>query len=90
MRTYLRDKTKGGCYFFAINLYDRQSNLLTTHIEAFRQAFKKTKQTQPFKLDACVVLPDHVHLMITLPLNTDNYSTILASLTGNFSRQIPK
>ncbi len=90
MRTYIRDKSKGGCYFFTINLYDRKSQLLIKYIDQFRQAYKKTKQRQPFQLDAMVLLPDHIHMMITLPNDTDNYSSIIASLKGNFSRQIPQ
>lgn len=90
MRNYIRDKTKGGCYFLTFNLQDRQSQLLTTHINEFRQAFKKTKQHQSFELNAMVVLPDHVHLLITLADDNDNYANIVANLKANFSRQIPK
>lgn len=90
MRNYIRDKTKGGCYFLTFNLLDRKSSLLLTHIDKFRDAYAKTLQHHQFKLDAMVVLPDHVHIMITLPPNSDNYAVIVASLKSQFSRQINK
>ncbi len=79
MRTYIQDKTKGACYFLTINLYDRNSQLLTKHIEQLRKAYQKTKKYQPFELNAIVVLPDHIHMLITLPIHSNNYSTIVSS-----------
>ena len=62
------------------NLLDRKSSLLLIHIDKFRDAYAKTIQHHQFKLDAMVVLPDHVHIMITLPPNSDNYAVIVASI----------
>ncbi|AAZ18114.1 conserved hypothetical protein [Psychrobacter arcticus 273-4] len=90
MSHYIRDKTQGGCYFLTFNLLDRKSSLLLTHIDKFRDAYAKTIQHHQFKLDAMVVLPDHVHIMITLPPDSDNYAVIVASLKSQFSRQINK
>ena len=90
MSNYIRDKTQGGCYFLTFNLLDRKSSLLLTHIDKFRDAYAKTIQHHQFKLDAMVVLPDHVHIMITLPPNSDNYAVIVASIKSQFSRQINK
>lgn len=90
MSNYIRDKTQGGCYFLTFNLLDRESSLLLTHINKFRDAYAKTIQHHQFKLDAMVVLPDHVHIMITLPPNSDNYAVIVASIKSQFSRQINK
>lgn len=90
MRNYIRDKTKGGCYFLTFNLFDRQSQLLLLHIDKFRHAYTQTIKRHSFKLDAMVVLPDHVHIMISLPQDSDNYAIIVASLKSNFSRQLNK
>lgn len=88
MRTYIRDKTKGGCYFLTLCLENRPSSLLTDNVELFRNAYKVTKQNHSFTLDAMVLMPDHIHLMITLPKDSDNFSVIIASLKSHFSRQI--
>lgn len=88
MRQYIRDNTKGGCYFLTFALADRRSQLLITHIDHFRKAYAATLKRHPFHLDAMVVLPDHVHIMITLPADSSNYSVIVASIKSHFSRQI--
>jgi len=90
MRLYIRDKTAGGTYFITLTLHDRQSTLLTEHINAFRQAFRSVKHHHDFTLDAMVLLPDHIHMVLTLAENSDNYSVIIASLKSQFSRQIKK
>lgn len=88
MRTYIRDKTKGGCYFLTICLENRQSNLLVENVDVFRHAYKINQQNYNFKLDAMVLMPDHIHLMLTLVEDSDNFSIIVASLKSHFSRQI--
>ena len=90
MRHYIRDKTKGGTYFITFTLRDRQSTLLTKHIGEFRQAFRLTTHYHDLTLNAMVLLPVHIHMVITLPENDDNYSVIIASLKSQFSRQIKK
>lgn len=88
MRNYIRDKTQDGCYFLTFNLIDRKSQLLLTHIDKFRIAYARTVQQHRFHLEAMVVLPDHVHIMITLPEDSDNYAIVVASLKSQFSRQL--
>lgn len=84
-RTYL----SGATYFFTVNLLDRKSILLTTHISKLRQAFKKIKDEQSFSIDAIVILPDHLHTLITFPDSHANFSVLWNQLKGAFSRSIP-
>lgn len=37
-----------------------------------------------------VVLPDYLHVSLTLPLDDKGYSTRRALIKANFSRQLPK
>ena len=37
-----------------------------------------------------VLLPDHVHIHITLAEDSDDYAVIVANIKTHFSRQIPK
>jgi len=90
MRTYIRDKTKGGTYFLTMNLSNRKSKLLTKHINEFRHAYRLTKQNHDFELNSMILLPDHIHLLITLSEDSDNYAVIIASIKTHFSRQIKK
>ncbi len=72
MPNYRRFRVEGGCYFFTVALANRQSGLLTDHIEYLRQAFRQVMKVHPFKIDAAVILPDHLHCILTLPINDDN------------------
>jgi putative transposase len=41
--------------------------MLVDHVAYLRAAFRKTRDEQPFALDAVVILPDHLHAIMTLP-----------------------
>jgi putative transposase len=74
MRQYIRDRTVGGTYFLTFNLLNRQETLLTDNIDKVRQAYRLTQKHQPFSLQAMVILPEHIHWLIQLPINDDNYA----------------
>ena len=87
---YRRAFTQGGTYFFTLTLANRQSQLLTKHIGALRQSIRRVKTTHPFLMDAIVILPEHLHLMLTLPKNDEDYPNRISRIKANFTRQIPK
>lgn len=87
---YRRADVKGGTYFFTVNLAERQSTLLVDEIDKLRSIMNKVKRQHPFKLDAIVVLPDHMHVMWTLPVNDNNFVTRWMLIKSGFSRQMPK
>jgi hypothetical protein len=43
MPDYLRNRVPGGTFFFTVNLWDRRSDLLVTHIEALRDAVRRVR-----------------------------------------------
>jgi len=61
MSNYRRNFVAGGCYFFTVNLLERQRSLLTDHIDLLRDSVRRVKRLYPFHIDAWVVLPDHMH-----------------------------
>jgi REP element-mobilizing transposase RayT len=61
MPNYRRAFVPGGCWFFTVNLLERRQTLLVDHIATLREAVAKTRQSQPYTIDAFVVLPDHLH-----------------------------
>ncbi|TAG44803.1 MAG: transposase [Betaproteobacteria bacterium] len=90
MSQYRRVYVPGGSYFFTINLLERRNNhLLVTHIDALRNAVRKTKTERPFRIDAWVVLPEHMHLMMTLPPGDTDYSNRIKAIKIRFNRAIP-
>ena len=86
---YRRATNKGGSYFFTVNLADRNETLLVDHLNILRQVINQVKKRHPFKLDAMVVLPDHLHAVITMPENDNNYPMRWRLIKAGFSRQIP-
>lgn len=90
MRHYIRDRTAGATYFLTFNLLNRKQAILVDRIDLIRAAYRKTQQHQPFQLNAMVVLPDHIHLLLTLPNQDDDYSFRVSLFKAAFTRQLPK
>ena len=89
MPNYRRYHIPGGCYFFTVNLLDRNQSLLITHIDLLRESVKVVKQKQPFHIDAWVVLPDHLHCIWTLPPDDSDFSKRWKAIKTHFSKHIP-
>jgi putative transposase len=89
MTNYRRVFIPGGRYFFTVNLDDRRSRLLTNHIDVLRSAFRETRRTHPFVVDAIVVLPDHLHAIWTLPEHDADFPTRWRLIKSTFSRRLP-
>jgi putative transposase len=90
MGNYLRTWQPGGTFFFTLTLADRKGALLTEHIGLLREALRQTLRRRQFRIDAMVVLPEHLHLLCTLPLDDADYATRIAHLKATFSRTLPR
>jgi len=91
MTEYRRTYIPGATWFFTVNLALREGNqLLVDHIDDLRHAFRYIKEKHTFRLDAVVVLPDHLHCLWTLPAGDTNFSMRWNLLKGHFSRAIGK
>jgi len=91
MTNYRRIYTPGASWFFTVNLLKRQNNpLLIENINVLRSVFSEVKAKHPFRIDAVVILPDHLHCIWTLPEGDTNYSTRWNLLKGKFSRSLAK
>jgi putative transposase len=74
MVRYRRNFVPGGTYFFTLTLADRRSSALVAHVGMLRRAFRRARRERPFSIEAIVVLPDHLHAILTLPPNDADYS----------------
>lgn len=90
MPNYLRYRITGGCYFFTVNLLERQNTLLVDHIGIFRESVRLCKQKRPFHIDAWVVLPEHMHCIWTLPEGDMDFSNRWKIIKTHFSKALPK
>jgi putative transposase len=90
MPNYRRYRVPGGTYFFTVNLLERRQDTLVRHIDALREAVRKTRRERPFHIDAWVVLPDHMHCVWTLPPGDDDFSNRWKSIKIRFVQAIPR
>jgi putative transposase len=88
MPQYRRAKTPGGTYFFTIVTYNRARFLcLPENIDLLRQSFRYVMTHHPFKTDAIVILPDHLHCIWTLPVDDADFSTRWRLIKSYFSHR---
>jgi len=85
---YRRVIARGGTYFFTLNLDDRRSALLVEHVSVLRLVIQKVRSVHPFKIQAIVILPDHLHTIWTLPPGDADYYTRWSLIKAGFSRGI--
>jgi putative transposase len=86
MVSYRRNFIPGGTYFFTVTLADRRSDALVRNVDALRRAFRTARRERPFVVDAIVILPDHLHAILTLPPNDADFSGRWRRTKGHFSR----
>ena len=91
MTDYRRAYSPGASWFFTVNLAERRGNRwLLDQIDGLRLAFAYTQQRRPFRMDAVVILPDHLPCLWTLPADDADFSIRWNWLKGHFSRSIEK
>ncbi|MDD5181454.1 MAG: transposase [Gallionellaceae bacterium] len=91
MTEYRRTHAPGASWFFTVNLAQRKGNsLLVDHIDSLRTAFATVRIRHPFRMDAVVILPEHLHCIMTLPQGDADFSTRWNLIKGNFSRTLGK
>jgi putative transposase len=86
MTAYRRNLVTGGTYFFTVNLADRRWSLLTENVELLRAAFRYTRRCHAFTIEAIVILPDHLHVVWTLPPEDSDFATRWRLIKTAFSR----
>jgi putative transposase len=85
---YRRNFLPGGMYFITATLFDRRSHVLVDHVGALRAAIRVTRRRYPFGIDAMVVLPDHLHMLMTLPDGDADFSIRLSFIKRRFTHDV--
>ena len=86
---YRRADVAGGTYFFTVNLAERKQRLLVTYVDTLRTVLRKVNARHRFRIDAMVILPDHLHALWTLPVGDRDYPMRWMLIKAGFSRQLP-
>ena len=90
MVLYRRNFVPGATYFFTVTVDDRRSRVLIDHVGALRDAFRITQRERPFTIDAVVVLPEHLHVVMTLPTDDADFSGRWRKIKSLFSRRVAR
>ncbi|MGJ4945386.1 REP-associated tyrosine transposase [Bradyrhizobium sp. HKCCYLS1011] len=85
MVRYRRNFVPGGTFFFTVTLFDRNSRILVDQIEVLRESFRITRNERPFAIDAIAILPEHLHVLMTLPPGDADFSGRWRRIKGQFS-----
>jgi putative transposase len=88
MVRYRRNFIPGGTFFFTVTLADRRSSVLVDHVELLRTAFRNARDRKPFAVDAIVILPDHLHAILTLPSGDADFPGRWKAIKAAFTRAI--
>ena len=88
MVRYRRNLIEGGAFFFTVTLADRRSMALVEHIDALREAFRTARSELPFAIEAIVILPDHLHAILTLPEGNADFPGRWRRIKGHFSSRL--
>jgi len=84
MAKYKRLFLDGHSYYITMVTHKRQP-LLVDNIELLREGFCESKKYYTYVIDAIVIMPDHIHMIIT-PKHAMDYPKIIKAIKYNFSR----
>ncbi len=79
---YKRIFLDGYSYYLTLVTYRREP-MLIDNIALLRDSFRRSKQRYEYNIDAIVILPDHIHMIITPKIASD-YSKIIRHIKRSF------
>lgn len=88
MPQYVRAHIPGGTFFFTVALLERRRSLLTEHVDLLREVIRSVRSHHPFRIDAIVILPDHLHCIWTLTPGDADFSTRWRLIKTAFARRL--
>ena len=83
MSNYKRIYLQNHSYYLTVVTQNRIP-LLIDNIELLRDSFRRSKKRYDYVINAIVILPDHIHMILT-PQNPKDYSKIIALIKRSFS-----
>ena len=87
MPNYVRWRQRGATYFFTLVTYRRRKLFDRASSRGMlKRAMVNVRKEMPFDMFACVLLPDHLHCLWTLPDDDDDFPTRWSRIKRAFSR----
>jgi len=85
---YRRSRAKGAAFFFTVVTHGRKRILChEVNIRLIKEAFQYVINRHTFRVDAFVLLPDHIHCIWTLPYSDNDFPLRWRLIKSYFSRQ---
>ncbi len=85
MSRYRRLFAPGGTWFFTVTLQDRGGTALVDELDLLRAVWRDVMREHPFRTEAAVILPDHLHAVWTLPPGDSDFPTRWKKIKAGFS-----
>jgi putative transposase len=91
MSHYRRVYLPGSTYFFTVVTHDRMPYFADPeNVGHLRAAFRQVMEARSFRMEAVVILPDHLHCVWQLPEGDDDFSGRWREIKKATSRQIDR
>ena len=88
MPEYRRVRIHGGTVFITFVTYDRMPILTSqTARQILGDVWRSVAKRNPFTTDAICLLPDHIHVLMTLPENDFDYSLRIREIKRLFTME---
>jgi putative transposase len=87
MSQYIRRKYAGGYFFFTVVTHNRQpifNNTLARSI--LKSTWVQVQEKYPFRVIALCLLPEHIHCLLRLPEDDNNYSIRWSAIKAGFTK----
>ncbi|MGK7755032.1 MULTISPECIES: REP-associated tyrosine transposase [unclassified Roseovarius] len=78
-------RRRGVSRFVTLTLAQPDATTLVDEIDHLQGAVRMVRDLWPFELDAWVVLPDHLHAVLTLPFRDDDLAIRLNTIKARFA-----
>lgn len=78
----------GRTWFFTLNMADRASSVLTRHARILAASSRDVEGLYPFTAIAASILPNHMHLIWTLPEDDTDFARRISYLQSGFTRRL--
>jgi putative transposase len=86
MPNYIRWREQGATYFFTLVTYQRRPLFNNDKsCKLLCRSFASVRRRRRFNLPAYVLLPDHLHCIMTLPENDDDFPTRWRQIKSRFT-----
>ena len=87
---YRRTTIPGASYFFTLITYQRVRLFSeTNNVIRWHDSVSKVQHKRPFVVEAEVVIPDHIHLLVTLPEGDADFATRIRLIKTAFTKNLP-